>query len=203
MNDNDRVDRLAFSIRKLSRWYDAAHGLCVSLCLVVVLCPFITVYMIDDARPPSFLDLLRQSLILFLLFFPFLGITVGLHWYVRKSERIIIDETGCVFVDMLGRRRHLQWEQVTGVRYSAFLDALVLENGKRRVFVQNSFVEPDRVVKFVLKRIPDSARRSSVVEFLCGAFLDGRIETSGPWLRRLFCHIAYVRWGGETRVQKL
>lgn len=204
MNDNDRVDRLAFSIRKLSRWYDAAVGLCVSLSLVLMLCPFIVVYGMDDARQLPFMNVLWQSMVISLGAFPIVGSALGVHWYFRTAERVTFEETGIGFVDMLGRRRHMQWGQVTGLRYNAFLDALILDCGKRRVLVQNSFVEePGLVLKFVLKSIPDSAKRGAVVEFLDSAFLHGRIETAGPWIRRFLCRLAYLRWGGVTIVPKL
>ena len=202
-SDGAVAGRSVFPTRKTSRWYDAALALYLTLGLVLVLCPFIVIYLIDDAQPAPISALFLQSLIIFLFVFSISAPSLFWRWQTFRFERIAIDETGCGFVGMFGRRHHLPWEQVTGVRYNVFLDALILETGGRRVSVPNSFVEPDLVVKFVLKRIPDCATRSAVVEFLDGAFLHGRIEATGPWTRRLFCHIAYVRWGGVTRVPKL
>lgn len=202
-SDGALAGRSVFPTRKTSRWYDAALALYSTLGLVLVLCPFIVIYLIDDAQSASISALFLQSLIIFLFVFSISAPSLFWRWQTSRFERIAIEETGCGFVDMLGRRRHLPWEQVTGVRYNVILDALILETGGRRVSVPNSFVEPDLVVKFVLKRIPDCATRSAVVEFLDGAFFDGRIEATGPWTHRFVCHMAYVRWGGETRVPKL
>ena len=202
-SDGAVAGRSVFPTRKTSRWYDAALALYLTLGLVLVLCPFIVIYLIDDAQPAPISALFLQSLIIFLFVFSISAPSLFWRWQTFRFERIAIDETGCGFVGMFGRRHHLPWEQVTGVRYNVFLDALILETGGRRVSVPNSFMEPDLVVKFVLKRIPDCATRSAVLEFIDRAFLHGRIEATGPWTHRFVCHIAYVRWGGETRVPKL